>query len=69
MKEFKFCGKTHEFKRCLPYGEICNKCGHPNYFAVKCHTGNMRAGASSRKTLNQSVYGVDTSNEDFLLVQ
>lgn len=68
VKDCKYCGQTHEFKRCPAYGETCRKCGNQNHFAVKCHTGHKRAGASSKKTFSsKTMHAVDTSDEEFFI--
>lgn len=68
VKDCKYCGQTHEFKRYPAYSETCRKCGNPNHFADKCHTGNKRAGASSKKNFrSKTMHAVATSDEEFFI--
>lgn len=36
IKNCKYCGGSHEVRKCPAYGKKCNKCGNLNHFAKVC---------------------------------
>ncbi|KAK7111890.1 hypothetical protein V1264_011443 [Littorina saxatilis] len=39
----RYCGKTHQRRKCPAYGQVCNKCKKKNHFASVCQSAAVQA--------------------------
>ena len=63
MKDCKFCGQSHERRRCPAYGRKCAKCGRLNHFAAVC----MQLGTNA--TVRQVTNDLDLEEMQTIRVQ
>jgi len=36
IKDYRFCGRSHERRNCPPFGQVCAYCKKKNHFVAKC---------------------------------
>ncbi|XP_063615279.1 uncharacterized protein LOC134788321, partial [Penaeus indicus] len=65
LKECKFCGKTHPWKKqlCPAYDKTCSKCGNENHFAQVCKSKVKHKEFAAKKKIH-NVAEDDSSEPD-----
>ena len=43
IRDCKYCGKTHEAKKCPAFGKVCSQCQRRNHFALVCKSKVVQA--------------------------
>lgn len=43
IRDCKYCGRTHEAKKCPAFGKVCSQCQRRNHFAAVCKSKVVRA--------------------------
>ena len=62
----KYCGKSHEPRKCQAYGRFCNKCGMKNHYANCCDNfskNNNKTPVHSVEHNNDNTHSIVFSNE------